>query len=173
MRLRRELHSPRCGSPSSAGPAALREGERLRPFPLPAVGGSPPHPQHVCAAARLPCILQTHTFVLGPMGCADAHLEMKGSRVAAHTSPGGRARAPRLRPGSPLSPDGRADAPRETGAPNAPDGALNSLHRDADLASKWWLQCCVQSKNEPVAQIWTALDSKPCEIASKLETSQR
>jgi len=99
-------------------------GKRLCPLPLPAVGGPPPHPQRVCAAARPPCLLQTHTSVFGPLGCADAHLETQGGRATAHTSPAGRARAPRPGPGAPLSPDGRADAPRSAGAPNAPVGAF-------------------------------------------------
>jgi hypothetical protein len=78
---------PTAWLPSSAGPAALREGQGRRPLPLPAVGGSPPRPQHVFAASRLPCSLQTHTDVFGPMGCADAHLGLQGSHVVANTSP--------------------------------------------------------------------------------------
>jgi len=127
QRLRRELHSPLRGSPMAQGLWPYGRGKWLCPLPLPAVGGPPPQPQRVCAAARPPCLLQTHTIVFGPLGCASAHLGTQGGRATAHTRPAGRARAPRPGPGAPLSPDGRAVAPRKAGAPNAPGGAFLAL----------------------------------------------
>jgi len=100
QRLRRELHSPLRGSPVAQGLQPYGRGKWLCPLPLPADGGPPPHPQHVCAAARPPCLLQTHTSVLGPLGCADAHLEMQGGRAR---------RTPVLLDG--LAPPGRGRVP--------------------------------------------------------------
>jgi len=122
------------------------------PLSLPTCRRLPTHPQHVCTASRLPCLLQTCTFVLGPLGCAVAHLERQGSREAAHTRPLGRARAPQLGLGSPVSPVGRACAPRMAGAPKCTWRRISSQRLISHVIAA---ACTDSAPKTPLVLIWT------------------